>query len=248
LERNHRDRKSAEARRVFRKIDDLESDILSLLSKLVSFNTADPPAANCTEAQGWLSYYMQSKIGGVSDETFEDFPGDPHLVSVLKSKSNNGRSIIFNGHIDVAEVRKDEIWKYGAFTPKLENGLFYGRGAADMKGGLTAMLTSIRAVKECGIELGGDVVFESVAGEEAGEAGTKTCIDRGYKADFAMISEPSNFKIQGQGGVDYWLDHSQESRDLSRRNARVDDTRGWWARGCERDRKDAQNTDRASGA
>ncbi len=188
-------------RKVFRKIDDLENETLSLLSRLVSFNTADPPAGNCAEAQDWLAKYLQTRIVGASSEMFEDFPGDPHLVARWKSKNANGRSIIFNGHIDVAEIRKDERWKYGAFSPKLDNGLFYGRGSTDMKGGLAAMITSIRAVRECGIELGGDVTFESVAGEEAGEAGTKSCIDRGYSADFAVISEPSNFKIQGQGGV-----------------------------------------------
>ncbi len=91
--------------RVFRKIDQLEDETLSLLSKLVSFNTTDPPAGNCADAQIWLSEYLTSKIGGVSNESFEDFPGDPHLVSVLKSQSQNGKSIIFNGHIDVAEVR-----------------------------------------------------------------------------------------------------------------------------------------------
>lgn len=190
-----------ESPRVFQKIDSLEDETLSLLSKLISFNTADPPAGNCAEAQLWLARYMESRIARVSWETFEDFPGDPHLVSVFKSNNHNGHSIIFNGHIDVAEVRKDEKWTHGAFSPKLEGGLVYGRGSADMKGGLAAMITAIRAVRECGIELGNDVVFESVAGEEAGEAGTKTCIQKGYKADFAVISEPSNFRIQGQGGV-----------------------------------------------
>jgi formylaminopyrimidine deformylase len=194
--------KDTDIQRVFQNIDKLEEESLELLSKLISFNTTDPPAGNCAEAQEWLSQYLKSKVDSkASIDRFQDFPGDPHLVSTFGSKSHNGRSIIFNGHIDVAEVKKDEGWKYGAFTPKLEGGLFYGRGASDMKGGLTAMITSIRAIKECGIDLGGDVIFESVAGEEAGEAGTKTCIDKGYKADFAVISEPSNFKIQGQGGV-----------------------------------------------
>ncbi len=114
-------------RNVFRKIDDLENETLSLLSRLVSFNTADPPAGNCAEAQDWLAKYLQNRIVGASSEMFEDFPGDPHLVARWKSKSANGRSIIFNGHIDVAEIRKDERWKYGAFSPKLDNGLFYGR-------------------------------------------------------------------------------------------------------------------------
>jgi acetylornithine deacetylase/succinyl-diaminopimelate desuccinylase family protein len=183
------------------KIAALEQDSIDLLSRLIGFNTSDPPAANCEDAQFWLQRYLIEKMGANSTETFEDFPKDPHLVARFKSSANNGRSIIFNGHMDVAEVRPDEKWRYGPFTPILENGIFYGRGSTDMKGGMTAMLMAIRAVRESGIKLGGDVIFESVVGEEAGEAGTKTCIDRGYRGDFAVISEPTNFRIQGQGGV-----------------------------------------------
>jgi len=182
------------------KIDSLENDGKNLFESLLRFNTADPPAANCLEAQEWLRVYLQENLGATT-ETFGDFAGDPHLVGTLKSTSNNGRSLILNGHIDVAEVRPDEQWIYGPFNPELKDGLYYGRGASDMKGGLVAMMTAIRAVRESKIGLGGEVIFESVAGEEAGEAGTKTCIDRGYKGDFAVIAEPTNFKIQGQGGV-----------------------------------------------
>ncbi|HYB04801.1 MAG TPA: M20/M25/M40 family metallo-hydrolase, partial [Nitrososphaerales archaeon] len=183
-----------------RKIDSLEQDCQDLLSKLVGFNTADPPAGNCTEAQRWLEKYLTNHLGACSTNTFEDFPGDPHLVAAFHSSSNNGRSLIFNGHMDVAEVRPDENWRHGPFEPVMERGVFYGRGTTDMKAGMAAMLTAIRAVRESGIKLGGEVLFESVAGEEAGEAGTKTCIDRGYRGDFAVIAEPTNFQIQGQGG------------------------------------------------
>ena len=183
------------------KVESLEPDCRDLLSKLVSFNTADPPAGNCAEAQSWLQKYLTNHLGASSTDTFEDFPGDPHLVATFPSSGKNGRSLIFNGHMDVAEVRPDEKWRYGPFEPVMENGIFYGRGATDMKGGMAAMLIAIRAVKESGIKLGGEVLFESVAGEEAGEAGTKTCIDRGYRGDFAVIAEPTNFQIQGQGGV-----------------------------------------------
>jgi len=186
---------------VDRRIGSLEQDCKDLLSRLISFNTADPPAGNCAEAQHWLQKYLNERMGASSSETFEDFAGDPHLVAVFESASGNGRSLVLNGHMDVAEVRPDEKWRFGPFNPVLENGIFYGRGSTDMKGGMAAMLTAIRAVKESGIELAGEVIFQSVAGEEAGEAGTKTCINKGYRGDFAVIAEPTNFKIQGQGGV-----------------------------------------------
>jgi acetylornithine deacetylase/succinyl-diaminopimelate desuccinylase family protein len=188
--------------KVCQRIDQLESESLELLFSLIRFNTADPPAGNCGPAQSWLADYLKTKVSGsIGIDMFYDFPSDPHLVATLDSKSRNGRSIIFNGHIDVAEVRKDEAWTFGPFNPVLKGGLVFGRGSADMKAGLVSMITAVRAVKDCGLELGGEVIFESVCGEEAGEAGTKTCIEKGYKADFAVVAEPTNFRIQGQGGV-----------------------------------------------
>lgn len=186
---------------VDQRIDSLEQESLDLLSRLVSFNTADPPAANCNDCQYWLQRYLDEKLRATSTETFEDFPGDPHLVATFRSSANNGGSLILNGHIDVAEVKPDEKWHFGPFVPVLKDGVFYGRGSCDMKGGIVAMLTAIRAVRDSGIKLGGEVIFESVAGEEAGEAGTKSCIDRGYRGDFAVVGEPTDFRIQGQGGV-----------------------------------------------
>ena len=69
------------------------------------------------------------------------------------------------------------------------------------------------------------MIFESVAGEEAGEAGTKTCIDRGYKGDFAVIAEPTNFRNSGSGRRNYLLAKDKEQDDFSRWYAKENDSR-----------------------
>lgn len=70
-----------------------------------------------------------------------------------------------------------------------------------MKGGLAGSLFAIQLLQEAGIELKGDLIFESVIGEEVGEAGTLQCCEKGYSADFAVIVDTSDLHIQGQGGV-----------------------------------------------
>ena len=164
-------------------------------------------------------------MGASSTDKFEDFPGDPHLVATFSSTGNNGRSLIFNGHIDVAEVRPDEKWRYGAFTPVFEKGRFYGRGSTDMKGGIAAMLIAIRAVRQSGAKLGGDVIFESVTGEEAGEAGTKSLYRSRVPRGFRSGRRALKFQNTRAGRSDHLLAHCEKQGDVPRWNAPEDDSR-----------------------
>jgi acetylornithine deacetylase len=70
-----------------------------------------------------------------------------------------------------------------------------------MKGGLAGALFAIQLLHEAGVKLPGDLTFQSVIGEEVGEAGTLECCKRGYSADFAVVVDTSDLHIQGQGGV-----------------------------------------------
>jgi len=179
-------------------VDESRDYLIQLTSDLVRFNTANPPGHNTIEAQTWFATKLNELH--FRTELFDVFPGEPNLVGSLNG-SGGGRSIILNGHIDVAEVRPDEKWGTGPFQPVLKDGRIYGRGTDDMKGGLAACLSAIRAIQSVGVKLRGNVFLESVIGEAAGEPGTVRCLERGYKADFALIPEPSEFNICGQGGV-----------------------------------------------
>ncbi|MEM4246263.1 MAG: acetylornithine deacetylase [Candidatus Bathyarchaeia archaeon] len=179
-------------------VDEGKDEVVEFLSELIRFRTPNPPGGNTLEAQRWFSEKLSE--AGFSIETFEIYPGDPNVIGVIESKSA-GRSIILNGHMDVAEVREDERWKYEPFKPTLTEGKMYGRGAADMKGGLTAAYMALKSIRRAGVELKGKIIFECVTGEEVGERGTEKCIEKGYTADLAIVPEPTSLKISGQGGA-----------------------------------------------
>lgn len=179
-------------------IDERRGEIVNLLKRLIRFETPCPPGRNTVEAQRWIADTLEGM--GFAVDTFDVFPGEPDVVGVLKGRGG-GRSIILNGHVDVAEVRPDEAWRHDPFDPVVEDGKMYGRGAFDMKGGLAAMVMAVDSVLRAGYRLRGDVILESVIGEEAGEPGTLKCIERGYRADFAVIPEPFGEVVIGQGGV-----------------------------------------------
>lgn len=130
------------------------------------------------------------------------YAGSPNVVGVLKGEGG-GRSIILNGHIDVVPEGDHTKWKHDPFSGKVEQGRMYGRGTTDMKGGNVALLLAIEAVVKSGIKLKGDVIFESVIEEESGGVGTLATILRNYKADAAIIPEPTNMKlfIKQQGSM-----------------------------------------------
>lgn len=185
---------------VLGQVDAREGELIDLLCTLIGFETPAPPARNTARAQAFIAAYLADL--GFSTETWDVYPGDPNVVGVLKGADPGSfNSLIVNGHVDVAEVAPDEAWDTGPFEPVVRDGVVVGRGAADMKGGLAGALFALRLLREAGLPLPGDVIFESVIGEEVGEAGTLQCCDRGYAADLAVVVDTSDLHLQGQGGV-----------------------------------------------
>ena len=181
-------------------VDARQEELIHLLKQLIRFKTPAPPARNTEDAQQFIASFLEEK--GFQIDKWDVYPGDPNVVGVLKGMhSNDYKSLIVNGHVDVAEVSADEEWITGPFTPIVQESAVIGRGAADMKGGLAGALFAIQLLHEAGIKLPGDLTFQSVIGEEVGEAGTLECCKRGYTADFAVVVDTSDLHIQGQGGV-----------------------------------------------
>ncbi|MFQ3545648.1 peptidase [Halobacillus rhizosphaerae] len=124
----------------------------------------------------------------------DDFTGSPNVVGVQKG-TGGGRSLIFNGHIDVVPAGDRNQWDDDPFSGKVVDGKMYGRGVTDMKGGNVSMLLAIKVLHSLGVKLKGDVIFQSVIEEESGGTGTLAAVLKGYKADAAIIPEPTNLKI-----------------------------------------------------
>jgi acetylornithine deacetylase len=124
----------------------------------------------------------------------KDFRGNPNVVGVLKG-TGGGKSIILNGHIDVVPAGDLKTWNDEPFSGSIQSGKLFGRGATDMKGGNVALLFALESLIANNIRLKGDVIFQSVIEEESGGAGTLAAVLRGYKADGAIIPEPTNMKL-----------------------------------------------------
>jgi acetylornithine deacetylase len=129
------------------------------------------------------------------------FQGRPQVVGVLRGHGD-GQRLVLNGHVDVVPVEPVRHWSVDPLAGVVRDGRMYGRGAADMKGGVAAMTYAIDAIQQCGIRLRGDVILQSVIEEEATGNGTLACIARGWKGDAALIPEPFEQTVMlGEVGV-----------------------------------------------
>ncbi len=128
-----------------------------------------------------------------------------NLVASHRSGSQAGNSLILNGHIDVVPVGPLDMWDNPPFEPHIDNGWMFGRGVGDMKAGLVANLYALNALRDVDLMPASDVHFQSVVEEECTGNGALACLQRGYRADAALIPEPFNEQlISSQIGV-IWL-------------------------------------------
>lgn len=131
---------------------------------------------------------------------FDTLTGRPNVVGTLRS-AGNGRSLILNAHIDTVEPGDVARWTSPPFAAEIRDGAIYGRGALDMKAGLVTNLVALRALARAGLRPLGNVIVESTISEEDGGAGALAAILRGYRADAAIITEPTGLDtVIAQGG------------------------------------------------
>ncbi len=136
---------------------------------------------------------------GVRVAVLEPVAGRPTVVARVGTPG--ARSLMFNGHLDVVGV---EGMTHAPFAPDVRDGRLYGRGAADMKGGVAAMCAA--AVTAADQLLEGEIVIAAVADEEFESIGTRALLDSGVRADAAIVTEPTHLAIMPAHLGFVWLD------------------------------------------
>ena len=123
-----------------------------------------------------------------------DFRGRPELLAHLPG-GRDGPSVFLNGHIDAVTPGQVERWTSHPLRAEVRNGLLYGRGTADMKGGIAAMLFALECMHVPGVRLAGDVLFCTNTDEESSGAGGYAVVARGPRADAGICAEPTGFDV-----------------------------------------------------
>lgn len=192
-------------------VDKNRDEYISLLQKMISFDSKIIEAGKYGDEAG-IQKYLEGVFFdmGAQVDVFEpdnekiksykgfnadhEYEGRNNVVAIFKG-AGGGRSILLNGHCDIVPAGDLDKWDTPPFQSVVKNGRITGRGATDMKGGSAAAICAIKLIKELGLKTKGDIIFESVIDEEGGGNGTIACCDRGYKADGAIIMEPTSLAV-----------------------------------------------------
>ena len=164
------------------------SDTLDLAIDLIRRESVTPEDAGCQEL-------MRGRLAAIGFEC-QDLPfGD--VSNFWARRGNRAPLLVFAGHTDVVPPGPLEQWDSDPFTPQVREGMLYGRGAADMKGSLAAMVTACEAFVAEHPDHKGSIGF-LITSDEEGPAvdGTVKVVEwlqqRGATIDWCLVGEPSS--------------------------------------------------------
>ncbi|KYH13603.1 acetylornithine deacetylase [Staphylococcus kloosii] len=177
----------------------MEQRHLDLLAQLIAHQTESPPGRNTDPLQDEVAILLQDIGFNIKREPLYD--NDSVIIATLEGQDPNAPKLILNGHMDVASVEDDSNWQYPPFELTQVDEWLYGRGVSDMKGGMATLFYVLEQLYQQQIRPKGDIIVQSVVGEEVGEAGTKLACEHSPQADLALILDTSEQKALGQGGV-----------------------------------------------
>jgi len=177
------------------------SPTLSLLEALIARPSVTPLDAGCQELIGQrlaaLGFTLRAMDSG--PETFR-----VQNLWAIKPGSRGADSpvLMFAGHTDVVPPGRLDAWTSDPFVPSYREGRIYGRGAADMKGSLAAMVVAVEEFVQAHPKHAGSIAFLLTSDEEGPSVdGSKVCCEilqaEGQRLDFCIVGEPTSVEKVG---------------------------------------------------
>lgn len=169
------------------------SETLALTFDLISRESVTPIDAGC---QQLLCQRLEAIGFSIQELRFDD------VDNFWAVRGDDGPILCFAGHTDVVPTGPAEDWQFPPFEPKIENGMLYGRGAADMKGSLAAMVTACEQFVADHPDHTGRIAF-LITSDEEGIAinGTVKVIEwleqHNQKITWCVVGEPSSTEQVG---------------------------------------------------
>ncbi|GAB3411615.1 M20 family metallopeptidase [Flindersiella endophytica] len=170
--------------------------VVAFTRELVRVRSVHEPETGSAEAPAAALVEAKMREFGWSPVLTEVAPGRPNVVAVLEGEGGPGPTLLFEGHTDVVTEGDAADWTVPPYEGRVAGGRLYGRGAADMKSGLAAVIFAARAVQLAG-PFRGRIVVAALADEEGMMLGAKAFAADPLAAeiDGAIIAEPEAGEI-----------------------------------------------------
>jgi succinyl-diaminopimelate desuccinylase len=169
-----------------------ETRVVDICRALVRYKTINPPGDELPAAE-----YIASLLREAGFEARLVTLSDARASVIARLRgSGQAPALFFNGHLDVVPPGADP-WLHDPFEANVADGKIWGRGSADMKGGLAAILAMAELVANARLPLRGDLIVTASADEETGMAGAKQIAAQADLGPLqaAIIAEPTNNEI-----------------------------------------------------
>jgi succinyl-diaminopimelate desuccinylase len=170
------------------------SDCISILKELIGLNSENPPG-NTRGIIDWIQSWAE--INKIPSETqwYEN-----NQANIILTLGNASKSIVLCGHLDTVPIGDLNNWNYDPLGAEEDKGYIYGRGSADMKGGVSACLGALKSLNESIDDfdsLDYKIIFIGTSDEEVGLRGAKAVIKQGAmnNAKFLIVTEPTALKV-----------------------------------------------------
>jgi succinyl-diaminopimelate desuccinylase len=169
-----------------------ESEVVRICQDLVRIKSLNPPG-NERAAAEYVGATL--KKSGVQAELVKHSETRASVLARLKGQGK-APALFYNGHLDTVPVGAEK-WVHDPFSGEAAEGRVWGRGAADMKGGLAAMMAAMMALAEARIPLPGDLILAATAGEEIDSLGAMEVAKKvsGEPIQALFIAEPTYNEI-----------------------------------------------------
>lgn len=189
--------------------------LLSELIALASVNPAFLPTGDARAGEQRVAEYLAAVAAraGLEVEIHPVLQGRPNLVARLTPPGRIRQRILLVPHLDTVYAEASQ------FTPRVERGRMIGRGACDTKGSMAAMLGAVCQLARSNPRPGNtEIIFIGVVDEENAQAGSRAVISGGWKADLAIVGEPTRLQAVTAHKGSLWL--RLETRGRSAHGAR----------------------------
>jgi acetylornithine deacetylase len=184
--------------------DSFMSEITDLLLQLVAIDSVNPDLVPGGAGEENIARFISNWFDRAGLEVVweEVVPGRPNVIAIARG-TGGGRSLLLNAHMDTVGI----VGMERPHDPYIHNNRLYGRGAYDMKGGLTAIMAAGAAASKRSLR--GDVIITAVVDEEFASIGTASII-KNWRADAAIVTEPTELNICTAHKGFAWLDIESE--------------------------------------
>lgn len=203
---------------ILRAVDALREQIVTFTQRLVQFKSVNPvfPGSVPLEEKA-CQEFIADKLRSLGFQGIDLWEPDPVLLSKYKGRpgftenrtfrdrpnlvarlrgTGGGKSVFLTGHVDVVGADpRTEAWEHDPFAGVVKHGQLHGRGTVDMKAGIASMIMAVEALQQAKVTLAGDILVGTVVDEETGSMGMLSLVDRGYRADAGIMTEPTDLRV-----------------------------------------------------